>query len=231
MGNNVMLLVHGGGGNAQEMQPFANAFNPQMQCVGLNLLGHGGRPIPASHSLDEMADDLAENIIRAGLQGNFLFGYCAGALVVLNLLIRHRKIVQAAILLAPRYRYDPNVLAHYFYLQSEERLTRPDCARAKQYEAAQGPRWLEVARNNREMYASFGQRPPIDEALLQQIDCPVMVIGPTNDPTTTHAEAADLARHIPRSTLLTLHGSAHPVTALPIAQIAKQAQLFCQRAG
>lgn len=226
---NTMVLVHGGGGCAREMAPFAEAIQPQMRCAGLNLLGHGGRPIPASYSIDEMADDLAESIVRAGLKGSFLFGYCAGALASLNLLTRHQNIVRGAILLAPRYRYDPAVLAHCLYLVSEERLTRPDFLRAKQYEEAQGPRWLEVARNNREMYARFSQQQPINEALLSRIDCPVMVIGPTKDPLTTHQEAIDLVNQIPRGALLTMHGSAHPVEALPFAQIAEQALRFCQR--
>ena len=228
---NVIVLVHGGGGNAHEMQPFADAIQPRMECIGLTLIGHGGRPIPAGYTLDDMADDLAANIRRTGLKQPFLFGYCGGAIAVLNLLTRYHGIAKGAVLLGPRYRFDEDVIRHYTHLLSEDFLLRPGSLLAKGFEETQGPRWIEVARNQRRMFEALRERPAIDQSRLAAIDCPVMVIGPTDDPLTTFAEAQNLVRAIPRAELLKLNGPAHPPQLLPYPQIADHTVRFFQSIG
>lgn len=222
-----MVLVHGGGGWAKEMLPIAEAIEPRMKCVGLNLLGHGGRPLPDGYSIDDMADDLAENIVSAGLNKPFVFAYCMGGLITLNLLTRHPGLFSAAILLAPRYRFSEEAIDHALYLITDERLARPDMPLTKSFKEAHGPLWKGVVANNRKLMDSFRRKPPVDESLFSSIECPVMVIGPTSDPLMTSEESRILAEQIPRSRLAVLQGSAHPLSMIPFDNVADAAVDFC----
>lgn len=222
-----LMLVHGAGGASHEMRFIAAVMRRHMNCLGMTLLGHGKRPIPDGYTMDEIADDLASSIRPADKKKPFIFGFCMGATATLNMLTRHHGLVQGAILLANRYRYDENAVNHRLHIISEERLARTETGLANAYQAAHGDAWPEVVKNNRRLYSNYLEQSPVDENRLAGIDCPVLIIGPNADPLTTPAEATDLARAIPRSRLMMINGSAHPLRQVPHKLIEFEVLRFC----
>ena len=227
-----IALVHGGGSSAKEMLPLAMALKPYANSISFNTLGHGGRSIPDDgYTINDIADDLANKIIRADIGRPFVWGYCFGALVTLNMFARYPTIGKGAILLAPRFRYEGDALRHVQYIVSEERFSRPGSRRPGQYLSHHGPDWPKVALNQRRLFKGFETSVPVTPDMIRSIRCPVMVMGPTEDPLTTQEEAIDLVNLLPQSELVIIKGSAHPLTSAPLEKLANLAARFCHRAA
>lgn len=226
--HDVLVLLHGGGGSQHDMRQLGRRIVPGMKCYAFNLLGHGGRPVPSGCSMDEMADDLANNIRRAGFDRPFILGHCWGSLATLNMLTRYPGIVSGVVLTGLRFRFDARAIAQARFLASEDRVRKEGKPFAMICEKIHGPNWQEVRKYNDRMAAGFADNPPVDKALIPQIDSPVLLMAATEDSVAPVSQSMQLSRMIPGAKLVVFEGNGHPLSAAPLDLIASKTLGFCE---
>jgi len=90
-----LVLLHGGFGAAEVMQPIIPALAAGRRVIAVDLQGHGhtgdiDRPLRPEH----MADDIAALIAHLGLERADVMGYSLGGTVALRTAIQHPERVR-----------------------------------------------------------------------------------------------------------------------------------------
>ncbi len=215
-----MMLIHGAVGCAAEIEPLAAAFRHYTEVRTPNLIGHGGRPIPARLTIDAIARDLIEQCDRDGIERTFVTGYSLGAYIALYLARHFPSRVLGACALAPKVVFDARTVEHWTHLADPERLRRN--GRALVHEKNHAPQdWVEVTRVNSELFVSLGRDPALGEADFAAIRVPVMIVSSDRDALVPWDEARALAKAIPGSHLAMFYGGAHPLAAVPVHPVAR----------
>src|SRR3712207_8773046 len=99
-----LILLHGSNSCAAEMAPLAQAL-PERDARALDLLGHGGRPVPARLDVEAMADDLAGRLDEQGIGAAHFVGYSFGGYVALLLALREPRRVLSVTAIATVVRW------------------------------------------------------------------------------------------------------------------------------
>ena len=112
-----LVLLHGGFGAAEVMQPIIPALAAGRRVIAVDLQGHGhtgdiDRPLRPEH----MADDIAALIAHLGLERADVMGYSLGGTVALRTAIQHPERVRRLVVVSVAFRRDgshPEVVAAF----------------------------------------------------------------------------------------------------------------------
>lgn len=99
-----IVLVHGMASSSADWLGVADALAGEGRVVAYDRRGYGGSGAPQPYertTVNEQAEDLAALIEALGLAPVVALGADLGALVVLDVLQRHRGLVEAAVLIDP----------------------------------------------------------------------------------------------------------------------------------
>lgn len=105
-GENLVILVHGLGGQAQQWQPLINVFSgSSYRLVAYDLLGFGSSPKPdfVEYSVEEHVKSLLKSI-RSDFKNNqkfVLVGHSMGCIIATHLAYKKPKLVKGMILYEP----------------------------------------------------------------------------------------------------------------------------------
>jgi len=97
----VLVLVHGWGMNARVFDVLAQLLAGDFDVRALDLPGHGGRSGQSNNSLQDWADDLAEQVP----EGSTVLGWSLGGQVVMRAALDHPDKLRRLILLASTPRF------------------------------------------------------------------------------------------------------------------------------
>jgi pimeloyl-ACP methyl ester carboxylesterase len=220
-----MILLHGANSGGVELAPLAEALRPYATVRTPNLLGHGGRPIPARITLRDMAEDLVAWMDAEGIDTDVIGGYSIGGTLALYVARHYPQRVRGAIALATKHVFDAATTRHLIHLVNHERLERirfPWGMRIDELARIHAPNtWQDAADMTGRLFASLGQSPPLPEAELRAIRVPVMVVSSNLDQLVPWDETLALGRFIPGSHVAMFHGPAHPLRAIPLLPVAR----------
>lgn len=96
-----LLLLHGFTGSCQTWHPFISTWGQHMQCIAIDILGHGQTDAPAAiqrYDIETVAKDIAMLFDRLGIKKAHLLGYSMGGRLALTFAIRYPQYVQTLIL-------------------------------------------------------------------------------------------------------------------------------------
>jgi pimeloyl-ACP methyl ester carboxylesterase len=99
-----VLLVHGMADDRRGWAPVARSLEEEARVIAYDRRGYGGSEAPEVYertSVTEQAEDAAALLQELGAAPAIAAGADFGALVCLDLLLRHRRLVDAAVLVAP----------------------------------------------------------------------------------------------------------------------------------
>jgi pimeloyl-ACP methyl ester carboxylesterase len=215
-----IVLVHGALGCAREVEPLAAALRYYGDVRTPEFIGHGGRALPETLTIDAIARDLVEYLDREAIGRALFVGYSLGGYVALYLARHFPERVAGAVSIAGKFRFDEATVKHWSYLADPDRLRSN--GRALVHEKNHAPQdWIAVARMNSRLFAALGREPELTEADLAAIAAPVMLISSDRDQLVPWSETTDMRRRIPRSHYAMFYGSAHPLPAIPLHPVAR----------
>jgi len=225
-----VVLLHGSNSWGEELSPLAQALARNgIQARMPNLLGHGGRPVPASWTFGDFADDLIARLDAERIERARFVGYSTGAYLALFLARHHASRVESVVAIAAKYVIDAKTIEHWAYLTSLERFLEPGHPRVPLYERHHAD-WKTMTQNNNRMFRAWADGAPLTEADLAQIGVPVMVIGGDRDPLVSWNETRALGRLIPGAHVAMCYGSSHPISAMPLNGVAQAIARWMERA-
>lgn len=208
-----LVFLHGSRGTKQELLLFAEqlevACNPFMP----NLLGHGGRPIPESFTVRELALDILAQMNENGIESSYLFGYSFGGYVALYLAKHAPQRIRGVCTLATKFVYDPHTVDLFTHLSSVARIRKLQKDVMDQRHPGQD--WDHLVSGLADMYRQLGQTPELTEDDLRDIRVPTLVISANDDQLVPWSESLKLAYRMPHGQGFTFAGKAHPLNIVP----------------
>lgn len=224
-----LVMLHGARGAATLLRPLGEAVASGHQVIILNLLGHGGRPLPERFSLAALGADVLAQMDAHGLGRVHLFGYSLGGTLALWLACHHPERFIGWCALAPKVRFDARTVSHFTHLSSLARIERPGSPQPElQTRLHPGQDWRMLAERLAEMYRRFGKQAELIESDLEAMRRPGLLISASEDPLLSGEEFLALHRLIPNSQALSFSGSAHPLEALPQPQLVAALRTWLQ---
>lgn len=202
-----VLIVHGMGEDHRAWAPLAQALSADARVLVYDRRGYGesGAPQPydATTVAEQAADALALLTARGAL-GAVALGVDLGALVVIDLLLRHPEAISAAVLVDPAAF--PLVLEATEALAGERSALESDL---REHGAAAAVAAWRAARGHaddpeppaapRAFFADFGGQASLEltRRVLSTLDAPVVILTTATAPPHVRAAAAALARFVP----------------------------------
>jgi len=221
-----VIFLHGANSAAAELQPFVEAMKPYAAVRTPNMLGHGGRALPARLAMRELADDVVAWMDHEGIGRDVVGGYSFGGTLALYLARHHPGRVTGVVALAAKHRFDAATIGHWQHLlgtQRLENLTFPNgVRRADELSRLHAPNaWKDVADANARLFAGFAGAPPLPQADLKAIGVPVMIVSSNLDQIVPWEETLALGRALPDPHVAMFYGPAHPLAAIPLPAVAR----------
>ncbi len=216
-----IVILHGANGTGAIMKPLADALSDSAEAFTPNMLGHGGREVPKSLTIESLAADVLAQMDAAGLQRAYLFGFSSGGLLALYLARHFPERFHGVCTLAAKYVFDQRTVSHWTYMISFDRLERPGSKRPQELAEDHAPQdWKKVISMNREMFIEFGKKAPLNELDLQAISIPALLFSSSDDQIVPLDETLALGRLIPNSKPVIFHGQCYPFHVVPVPPMA-----------
>jgi len=115
-----LILLHGGVGASEMLNPIMPAFAKNRQIIAVHLQAHGRTAdIERPLSFELMADDIAALIKYLGLEQTDLLGYSLGGEVALQTTIRHPDLIHKLVLVSAAFKHGgfyPEVLESFEHM-------------------------------------------------------------------------------------------------------------------
>ena len=218
-----ILLLHGGLGARDQMQPLAQALEPVLDPVALDLPGHGAAPLDGGgFDIETMRARVVGALDSWQLGRIAVFGYSMGGYVGLEVARRRPDLVSGVVTFGTKFAWTPESAAR------EARFLDAAKIRAKvPYFAEELERrhtalgWETVLGHTAAMMAALGQAPVLTPERLAEINCPVRIMVGDKDGTVSVEESLAASRTLPRGELEVLPGVAHPFEKVSPDRIAR----------
>lgn len=217
-----IVLLHGANGCRAEMQPWCQALAAQgFRAHAVNLAGHGGRAIPPALTMAVFGDELVSELDRLKVARPILMGYSFGGLLALDAARQHPARVRGVVSLATKHVFDTRTVQHFTHLLQVPRLTALPHRRDHLSRVHYPNDWRKLVEALHAFFASLAARPPIAQADLEAIPCPVLVLSGAQDQLVSAQETLALHRLLPHAEVALFNGMAHPLEAVPAAGVAQ----------
>ena len=217
-----MILLHGGNGAPSGVTTLVQALSAHAQVWSPAMQGHAGRVLPASLSVQGMAEDLLRQMDERRCERSFIGGYSFGAYVALYLARHYPDRFLGVWTLAVKVVFDAPAVAHLMHLTSPERLDKPGHPFVDEIKQRHLPQdWRAVMLLNQGLFRSLGVAAPLMAADWSAMRVPALVISGDADPLVPLQETHRLGAWL-RCPVVLFPGSAHPLAAVPIQAVARE---------
>ncbi len=209
-----MLLIHGAGGNRNELAPLARAMGPGLNYWSFDMLGHGDRPEPEALVVPEIAEDLVRGLDRAGVERAFLCGYSFGGIIGFYLANHFADRVIGCCALGTKVRIDPQEVRRLLDMIDPERIERSG--------QKVTPALAAIHSKQRMLINAVDQHggPEIIENWLRGVSRPVLALNGRTDPLVGVEEAIRVTELAPNSRCVIFDGPAHPLLSVNLDVVA-----------
>jgi pimeloyl-ACP methyl ester carboxylesterase len=206
-----VLIVHGMGEDHRAWTPVARELAADARVISYDRRGYGesGAPEPYdATTVAEQAQDALALLDARGARGAVAVGADLGALVVLDLLIRHAGALRAAVLVDPAafplVLEATEALANERSALEEDLRTRGAAAAVAAWRASRGHAPAAEAdppAHPRAFFADFGGQASLEltRRVLSTITAPVAILSTPTAPPHVLAAADALARLVPEA--------------------------------
>lgn len=226
-----MLVVHGALGSAAQMQPVTNALGALDRFASvraIELPGHGHTPLAgsAAFSMDDFAESIAAEARAARSADDcppVLFGYSMGGYAALLLASRAPTAFTALVTLGTMLRWTPEVAT----LAASRLDPAVIAARvpafadtlAKRHVNAGG--WEPLMQRTAALLRGLGDAPPLTNASLASVRCPVHLLVGEKDDSVTLADCEIAVGLMPHAQATILPGVPHPIEKVPVDAVVR----------
>ncbi|WP_461201913.1 2-succinyl-6-hydroxy-2,4-cyclohexadiene-1-carboxylate synthase [Anoxybacillus sp. TBDG-1] len=96
-----LLLLHGFTGSCQTWHPFISTWSQHMQCIAIDIIGHGQTDAPSDvqrYDIEIVAQDIVTLFKQLEIKKAHILGYSMGGRLALTFAIRYPQYVQTLIL-------------------------------------------------------------------------------------------------------------------------------------
>lgn len=218
----MLVVLHGANGCGAEMEPLAAVMRPYADVLMPDLAGHGKREPVAEFTIEGLAQDLIDFIVREKLERPILLGYSIGGYVALRVARIAPERIRAVCTIAVKHVFDDGTDKRWMFIGTPAYIREKKPWRVAELERAHPDRdWEDVARASVRLFGRLGEQAPLSPRDLASIRVPVFAISSDRDQLVPWKETVALARAIPGARAAMFYGVAHPLHVLPFLALAR----------
>lgn len=225
---NTILLLHGAIGSSEQLKPLASilqeeGFDPKL----FDFIGHGGREIPDSFSIDLFAMELLNWMDDNGFSHVNIFGYSMGGYVALYLARHYPERVGKIMTLASKLAWDVPTAEKEMKMLNPEKIAEkiPKFAQALgQRHAPQD--WKLVLNRTAEMMKDMGENSPLREDDFRSIKHEVRMMVGDRDTMVSIEETVMVYRLLNNGSLSVLPVTPHPIEQISTTILQREIESF-----
>ncbi len=223
-----LLLLHGALGAASTLRPLQRALESHYRVHTLDFQGHGGAPMPDEpFSIALFAEDTLRYLDQHQLRQVDIFGYSMGGYVALYLALHHPDRVGRIFTLASKFAWSPEAAAHETKMLQPEKVQEKVPAFANTLAQRHQPNdWKEVMRRTADMMLQLGNTPALDQEALSRVAIPVRLAVGDHDAMVTLQETAWAYEKLPKSSLLVMPDTPHPLEKVDMQRLQSEIRQF-----
>ncbi|MCX6267813.1 MAG: alpha/beta hydrolase [Bacteroidetes bacterium] len=193
-----VLVIHGNGGSISSMKEQIPWFSKKHQVIAADSRSQGkSKDAADSLSYEMMADDYNALMDSLHLDSAMVIGWSDGGIIGLLLAIRHPEKVRRLVITGANIRPDSTAVSAADIQSMKQQVLE-----------LQKQKQTPKIKNDTKLTRLMIDEPNISLASLQQIRCPVLVIGGDHDIIKTE-HTVEIYRSIPGASLWILPGSGH----------------------
>lgn len=221
-----VLVIHGALGSKRQMHFVTDALATYVtghRVESVELPGHGHTPLPLDRAftMHTFVAAVHAAITTSGLHRPVVFGYSMGGYVALLLESQYPGLLGGIVTLGTMMHWTPEIAA-----MAARRLD-PVAVRAKvpafaeqlAERHAEAGGWELLMTRTADLLRGLGDDPPLTNALLTRVHCPVHLLVGARDDTLSFEDAANAAAHLPHARASLLDEVPHPIEKVPLPLI------------
>lgn len=233
---NPVVLVHGVGMDQRVWAPQVAALMRTHQVTVYDMLGHGRSVLPAQVAdIGDYAQQLRELIAHLGLQRPHIVGHSMGALIALEMGVKHgaecRSITALNGVYCRSVEQRESIIARAEELQRFGKSNNLDGTLERWFGAPVPPELVPAAELSRQLldavdwqgyataYSIFSRSDARHQGLLRNIAVPTLFATGEGDPNSTPAMSAAMHQEVPGSRLEILAGQRHMMCLVAVEQV------------
>lgn len=222
-----IVLLHGALGARAQLLPLAAALTDAGHAAVhvVEFGGHGETPDDgAPWEVARFGAQVLAAMDAAGVARATVFGYSMGGYVALQLAAAHPARVAAVVTLGTKLAWTPAVAAREGGRLDAAtiRAKVPRFADQLVERHAGSGGWERVLARTAALLRALGDDPPLTEAALRTIACPVRVLVGDRDGTVTLEECAAAARTLPQGALGVLPRTGHALEQVELDRLVRE---------
>lgn len=165
-----LIVLPGSLGVCSQLRPLTALLEGTCNLHPLELLGHGGRPIPGSLTVQAMAADVLAQMDHRGLATAHVLGYSFGGYVALYLAHAAPERIRGVCNIAAKVVMDERAVRRGLLWARDHYLSKPGSANHALLEAAHsGVDWRQLVKLLAALYQDLGKNPPLREGDFQSL--------------------------------------------------------------
>jgi pimeloyl-ACP methyl ester carboxylesterase len=214
-----ILLLHGALGSDEQMKGLERELSSGFLVHNICLPGHGGSPIPEHGiSIASFADFVAEYITRNGLGSAHIFGYSMGGYVAMYLAVHYPELVGRVITYATKFDWNEEVAAREARMLDADKIAEKVPAFVDKLKMTHTDGlWRDVVKHTARMMLAMGDRKPLADDDLKQVDKKCLLLLGDRDKMVTLNETLSVYHLLPNGYMGMVPGAPHGIEFTDIA--------------
>lgn len=222
MNKPTLLVLHGALGAKAQFTALEEALSNNFNVYTLEFEGHGNNEAEGAFSIDRFVMQTHATLRALDWTNTLVFGYSMGGYVALKLEATHPGTFSKIVTLGTKFNWTPEAAAQETRMLNPEKIAEKVPAFAVYLQSLHGEdHWKNVMGRTAEMMLEMGNRPPVDAAVLAQIQPSVICLRGEKDQMVTEAETLWAVDALPNALYLEMPEWQHPIDKIPTADLAK----------
>ena len=222
MAKSDLIILHGALGGKDQFTSLASLLSENFNVFTIDFEGHGSRASQRPFSIEHFAENLAELISNEGLQNPSVFGYSMGGYVALYHAATSKQRFNGIFTLGTKFNWTPESASTEVKMLNPDKIIEKVPAFAKSLDSRhQGIGWKNVMEETASMMLEMGDNPPLNDQLLDEIHCPVLITRGDNDSMVNEEESQSIASKISGAQYHSFQGFKHPIEQVDQTILAK----------
>lgn len=224
----MILLLHGAIGSSEQLKTLSlelrvSGFDPRL----FDFIGHGGRELPESFSIDLFAVEVLNWMDDYGIQQTDIFGYSMGGYVGLYLARHYPERVGRLMTVATKLDWNVPTAEKEMKMLNPEKIAAKIPKFALALEQRHSPQdWKQVLHKTAAMMRDMGENSPLRNDDFCSIEHEVRMVVGDRDTMVSIEETVMVYRLLHKGSLSVLPATPHPIEQISTALLKREIESF-----
>lgn len=215
-----LLLLHGALGYGKQFDDLRTLLEDDYNIFSPDFIGHGGREVPNSLSIQDFALEI-KNYIENAIGGEtHIFGHSMGGYVAMYMAANGMAPIGKIMTLGTKQLWNPDIAANEARMLNAEKIKEKVPAFAQMLQEMHGNEWESLCQKTAEMLIDMGNNPPLTEEDYGHITQPIQISIGDKDRMVSLEETISVFRKIKTARLLVMPATPHPYDQVDVHRLA-----------